>query len=358
MGSSLGIAIDGGRYIRIDSAPGAGSKAVRLRPLSASQRSARLGFYSFSEEGPVLRKTLTVSGLKPRFGEAPRIVLRAEPKMLGRWVVTVRHSGELLGPFSVWTRRVLWPLILGVLLILGTAAALLFLVPGMPFAKSASPQSVQAPRTPGRTESPVTAQPPATPEPPATSARPNATEPTPAPDSSPNSTPESGNQSQNQPAVIESAASPAKPEPSRPDDKVVVETGTAGDPAAGRTLVIEPLTVYFPPESVVLTRASLLSLERYASALPPGAVLDVAGHCAPFGTARGRERLSLARAQVVADVLARYAPGNVEYRLSRHGSTQPVTSDEERQDLNRRVEISPADGYNDPFGREGVSQTH
>jgi outer membrane protein OmpA-like peptidoglycan-associated protein len=111
---------------------------------------------------------------------------------------------------------------------------------------------------------------------------------------------------------------------------------------------VEPAewSVYFTPDSAVLTARARTRLAEIARALadyPSEVTVSITGHTALAGTERGRYDLSEQRARAVYRYLQTAgwnAAGEVLVRGV--GGEAPVTRDPERQELNRRVEIEVA----------------
>ena len=101
-------------------------------------------------------------------------------------------------------------------------------------------------------------------------------------------------------------------------------------------------TVYFGPDSAELTGDAREALREIAGTLRRAdGSLMLEGHCALFGTEQGRERLSRARAQTVRRFLLQEGLSLAEDgRVEAAAGREPVTEDPDRQELNRRVELS------------------
>ena len=127
---SLGIAIDGGRYVRMDGKIAVVGTNIRLQTLKAGQDSARLKFASFHHRGrAVSRRTCVVSGLRGSGREPSEIRLRVERRSRVRWIVTIRLPDGARREVSIRTGAVLWPLLIPVGLAL--AFGILFILPGL-----------------------------------------------------------------------------------------------------------------------------------------------------------------------------------------------------------------------------------
>lgn len=120
------------------------------------------------------------------------------------------------------------------------------------------------------------------------------------------------------------------------EDRVVAEESPALGPAEW--------SVYFAPDSPVLdanARSRLAAAAERLAAYPSDASVRIIGHTALAGTEQGRYDLSRQRAQ---NAFAYLQSAGWEARqavtVQGIGGEQPVTRDPERQELNRRVEIT------------------
>ncbi|MCF7929021.1 MAG: OmpA family protein [Spirochaetales bacterium] len=105
--------------------------------------------------------------------------------------------------------------------------------------------------------------------------------------------------------------------------------------------------LYFLPDTAQLRADSLDEIRSLAKRLneePENRRYIIAGHCALFGTEKGRTQLSKDRAERVYQLLldAGWEPSTPPEIIG-YGGDQPVTHDREMQSLNRRVEIKPVD---------------
>ncbi len=106
-------------------------------------------------------------------------------------------------------------------------------------------------------------------------------------------------------------------------------------------------TIYFSAESSVLSEQALLAIQEIAqrvlSATTEGATvaLAVQGHTALAGTAGGRSRLSLRRAEMVAQQLQAGGIAVNAIQLDSFGAEQPAANNDtaEGRELNRRTVV-------------------
>jgi len=125
---------------------------------------------------------------------------------------------------------------------------------------------------------------------------------------------------------------------------------TSGQPAeetSGSAVETPPAfymeqTIFFSPDSTVLTKQATAVLSEAAGMLKDheDIQVEITGHCALYGTEKGRAEISLTRAWNVLMYLRSqgWEPVNTP-AVTGMGGSQPVTRDAGKQDLNRRVEI-------------------
>jgi outer membrane protein OmpA-like peptidoglycan-associated protein len=161
-----------------------------------------------------------------------------------------------------------------------------------------------------------------------------------------------------EPAEADAAeAAPAEPDApatdaAAPADESAADAAPAPEPESTAEPPPEPETaaepaersVYFTPDSPVLTpqaRERLTEIADRLSTYDEDTVIRIIGHTALAGTERGRYDLSLQRAENVFAFLesAGWQPQQ-DLTVQGVGGDEPVTRDPERQELNRRVEIT------------------
>lgn len=132
----------------------------------------------------------------------------------------------------------------------------------------------------------------------------------------------------------------------QPSDEEAAEAGAGEQGAEREEAAVTPeqteWTVYFGPDSAELTGDAREALREIADTLRRAeGSLRLEGHCALFGTEQGRERLSRARAQTVRQFLLQEGLSLAEdSRVEAAAGREPVTEDPDRQQRNRRVELS------------------
>ena len=145
-------------------------------------------------------------------------------------------------------------------------------------------------------------------------------------------------------------------DPQTGDAGATADRAATGEPEAPAEAETEPAppeavepaewSVYFPPDSPVLTARARTRLAEVAARLedyPAEVTISITGHTALAGTERGRYDLSEQRARNVYRYLQTAgwdAAGEVLVRGV--GGEAPVTRDPDRQELNRRAEIEVA----------------
>ncbi len=150
------------------------------------------------------------------------------------------------------------------------------------------------------------------------------------------------------PSAPPPAAPPATPEPAAPPPPPApVPAPVRADPLAAarqafEALGEETLTIYFSADSAEIPGDQRDKLGKAAALLIryPDLGIAISGHCATAGTEKGRLALSQDRARAVYRALtaAGWKPKAVP-AVEGFGDERPATRAEDRQALNRRVEI-------------------
>ena len=293
--NDLGIAIDGGRYVRFSPDRDKAASAVRLQTLGIGADSARLDFVSFHSGGTVLRRSCVVRGLKRR-GRPGEIRVHVRRRSRCVWSALIAPAGGGQSEIKIRTGRALCPFVVLLLITVLIPAS----IPAFRFAFPAvfPPEEKRLETVP------------------AAAGRMNRTEDSPAAQS-----PESS-------VSPPSAAAPEVPGPE-----------ISGLEAPAPEIPASPVTVFFAPDSAFLDAEAIALLDETVESLPDSPLLRVEGHCAAFGTEEGRIRLSRRRARAVADYLKSRLGDNVRIETEGFGVDRPVTEDPLLQNLNRRAEI-------------------
>lgn len=135
-------------------------------------------------------------------------------------------------------------------------------------------------------------------------------------------------------AMEADTATPGTPEPA---SEVAPESAASAEPS---------YSVYFRPNSAVLTPAAQEELRRVGQALARQEVsaLRIVGHTALAGTEAGRIELSWDRARAVQAFLSEGGSEAADQaQILGRGGDAPLTRERELQHLNRRVEIYVGD---------------
>ncbi len=289
--NSLGIAIDGGRYVRIDSKVGDFSRQVRLRTVEASQTSAVIQFCRFNRSGIRIIKEHRIENLKPNLEEPTEFRLNLERRSFAVWEVQIVSPGDQSDTLVLRTGVGIWPLLIPALLVLGLL--LWFL--------SSTWDSVS-----GMTET-VT----------------------------------SSSDQLEVDSMPKDNASPGERETAISKNNDDSESSEGTEPL--QLSLPKPLTVYFQPDSAELSGNARSELQVFAMDLLPGSQIVIEGHVAPFGSEGGRKALSKMRADAVAAYILSLRPEFTELESRGYGADRPATRNPDRQDLNRRVVVSIKD---------------
>lgn len=124
------------------------------------------------------------------------------------------------------------------------------------------------------------------------------------------------------------------------DETAETESSPMEKPPA--QLIDDEAIVYFYPDSTVLTPDAKAVLNEIVDILKKNVSLDVEiiGHCAFFGTEKGRQEISDERARNVYNYfISRGWLPESEPVIEGKGHREIVTRDPDKQNLNRRVEI-------------------
>lgn len=104
-------------------------------------------------------------------------------------------------------------------------------------------------------------------------------------------------------------------------------------------------TVYFEPDLAILTEETKATLQTLVTQLSSSSRLEFVGHCALAGTEKGRVELSVERARAVSNFLRDLGwDPETEPSVTGLGGREPITTDQNLQHLNRRVEITTTGG--------------
>ena len=354
------------RYTPIVAARGESSGTGRLTTLSPDQSTAEIDVYLLARRSPgdahpkEIRHLhrFTLRGVRHDDGSRPLLNVTGERSGRRRFTLTVYRDGRAVDSTTVRLPRSLAgrvTLLIAALLIAAAAAfgAVRYLG-GTPDASEPSPVRES------ETSSPAPPQ-PASPE------RSVARDSTSQDSTSQDST------SQDSTSRDSTSRDSTSRDKATTDDETVTESAGGGEaettrsenvaedasadlqrPSADRDEPVEDVppppirreeTIYFLPDSVVLTSRAEAELRELAAFLtsPEHDVVDlrVAGHTALYGNEAGREMISVGRVDAVVTYLEKRG-WDPTGRLTREalGATQPVPRATDRQHLNRRAEIT------------------
>jgi len=322
---SLGIAIDGGRYVRVDSSIADFPRTVKLRTLRPGQDSAKLEFCTFRRKGPVVLRTVVISGLSGSGESHAELKLSVQRDRFALWHIEARKPDGSREEFRVRTGIGLWVYVLPATALL--ILVLLFLIPMLirgfsGFSEPSSSRESDSFSSESRSE-PSAAAP--------------MTENNPVPlvsEESASSTTEGESGTGQSGNEAGSGNTTQKAAEGNPEDEIqaaAVDSPTILLPAV--------TTVFFQPESAALSSMARAELSNLAALIPENISLDIGGHCANYGTEKGRRVLSQNRALAVSTYLSSRIPSSVQIRVQSWGSSRPLSSNPGLQDKNRRVEI-------------------
>ena len=327
--NSLGIAIDGGRYIRVVSRIGERPRSVRLRALNADQRSAVIDFCRFRKNGPDIIRSYRIGNLDTSSASPAEFRLRIERRSFAVWEARINSPGGRSETVRLRTRVGLWPLFFPAAALAGILIWMLLLPPAF-LTGSRLPESVGSLSTgnekPSATDSSSVEEPVLQ-------------------DAQVSGSPESPIVEPEEPtADIESAEAPETSSGSEAgsalDSEMEVTESEQAAEMPPSDLLPEPLIIYFQPESAILSpraQEELRSLVRY---IGDDTSLLIEGHSADFGTERGQRALSVLRARNTADYIASVHREPVTMEIEGYGTERPATRNPDRQNMNRRVVVT------------------
>lgn len=345
MNEYLTVEVEHNHYTRIFSVDQARSINLSLTTLVDYQKKAEIKIFLISEREKQLVHTHLIDPLpRARAGE-PQILLKADYN--GRYKLTLEFSlnDRPLGRDTISLRKYIkrqagWPLWLILIPVALIAAAALLLLPRAclsdqadtrPVTEREGPASetVSGPAVESPSTGPVIADTPAAPDDAA------AADSQSVADSS---------------AADSSAAEqgPSTAADSTAEDRKDSSSEDGMDSGAAFSL---SRTIYFPPDSPVLTEAARQELQAIARDLADreDVQVEIIGHCALYGTEEGRAEISGQRARNTEAYLRSLGwdpqKSPAVYGM---GAEKPITRNTEEQQLNRRVEITvvPADSNN------------
>ncbi len=379
----LSVEVEHTRYARFLSLEQSGEYRISLTTLADYQKRADVKVYLIHEKERTLLHVFQIDRLPKRHAGEPRIELRG--KYDGKYDVQLtisvdgRHySSKTLSLKKYLKKRTIWPWILVAILVLLAAGSWIFIrsCSGPPSESTAQMISGTEEETiaTGQTsevdeESPADKEPPEASEPqaPTQAQSPAETKKTNEDDVS--------DVSKEDEEDTETAGAGEASETTKTSTAAESDTESVGESIGGSETSAETSKeatetkideapdlrqqVFFGPDSSRLTAEAQQKLSQFARELQnlppePDFQLRIVGHCALYGTEKGREELSYDRAQQVAEYLENsgWEPAHKPVIKGLAGQN-PVTKDSEKQHLNRRVEISTIRPDSDTASHQG-----
>ncbi len=293
---------------------GATRRTIPLTTLEDNQRRALVRVFLVQSERKTLLKEFDLRNLEPGHAGDTRFLLACDYDGKRTLKINLTADGRPAGNAVIDLRKYLQRKrrIAAFTIVLVLLAVLLALLLIRGCATDREPGPVPGPPPPAPVDEPA----PVPPEP----------EPAPAP-----ALPESGETVEAAPvtpAPPETAPAPA-PAPTDPPTETIVP-------------VEREVSIYFRPDDPRLTQEGLVRLRELAAEIASwqDRSVTIHGHCALSGTEAGRIELSRQRALNSAAVLLEAAALSEDnLTIEWFGASRLVTSDPDRQELNRRVEI-------------------
>lgn len=345
----VGVKIENRHLAELVTLRGSARGLLKLTTLKPDQRKAAVRVYLLRRHRKDFLTEFVLQDVHRKGGKTPAIDLEGFYNGKFRLDLTLKLNGVARESRSIslvsflpgrfFLRRILPPLAVVLL-------AVLFLLLGLPRLREsrrgdAPPRT--APETPMPADTPRDTPPPAdTPpeEPPPTETPPK--DPPPAdtpPDIPPADTPTPADTPPEAPPVADTPLEASPPRDPAPKEEPQPEAAAATE----SSVPFDGVTIYFGPDSSELTPEAREQLSRIAGHLSDyRGPVSISGHCASYGTESGRMDLSHRRAEAVYTYLRRQGWEPEEPpRVDGYGSTMPAVDEEDRQHLNRRVEILP-----------------
>ena len=145
------------------------------------------------------------------------------------------------------------------------------------------------------------------------------------------------------PSIIEREPAKQEKTPAIEEKITTMQEVTKPVPKPVREIVTSMRTLYFTPDNTSIQKDTALVLKDLAKELITlsNIKVEISGYCAMTGTEEGRKRLSKERAyNVFAYLNSEGWIPETEPVIKWFGGTQPVTYDQNKIYMNRRVEIS------------------
>ncbi len=334
----MGIAVDGGKFVRINPHVNGPLVTVRLKTLNPLQKTAALSFCRFKGGRPHVLKTFTLSDLIPEETGFASIRLNIDCVSAHVWEIQAVSRGHEPEFWRIRTGWPLWPWLVFIPLLF-VLAAFIFKIPSGIFdygisgvfnkthVNDAVSKEINTVRQPAAEETVMESGAGAD----ADSLGVVQSE----------GSVQSGEGKEGEAAEGEMKADDGK----AADGQMQIAEGgiqsaEARIQAESAVEFQESAVVYFAAESYVMDSDSKAKAEEFALQVPEGYELLIEGHCANYGTEKGRDELSWERASAVAACCSGAGPSIKIGDLHGYGSLYPVSRNEKEQNLNRRVKIT------------------
>lgn len=340
MSITFGIEVEHTHYVLLLDPEKNSSGSIDLTTLADNQKKAIINIYLFENRRKILIETIEIAPLPPKPAGKHRIRCtgKLESNRFLRLQVAMEHKNLYSGKIDVKPYRKhthwWWILLLIIILAGGITAAVLFT--GEKRSGKAAEGLLEEQRQSVKSETHEDTQ---VPEKTADTVRAindrniGSGEKTTA-----------GEKADDGKTADDKAAAAEEPalDPGSDEGNAADETEKEEAPQAP-VITEEEVSVYFLPESSVLLDETKNRLREIAGEVRPenAGITQIEGHCALYGTEESREWLSRERAENVYSYLNSIG---VEFpaspRIRGVGGKDPVTRDRDRQELNRRVEIT------------------
>ena len=321
----LGVEIDDNRVAWIYDSQKSKISSVKLTTVAENQRKAQIRIYLKRNEKKHLIATETISGIPDMHAGEPSIdfvpVLHGKSLEYSIYLNSrlVKRNTVALNKYI----RSIIPLIIIGAVVLAAVIAAAFILLFKPFRE----KPVQAEKN-FKTEKPV--------QKPETAAKPAGQD-------------QNEVKEETRPAAEPASAPVEKAEEEPKAEEPAVKAAPPAEPVIKyeESRIADSISVYFEPDSSVLTEETKNRLSMFIQQLPSSEdfeegsfTLEVRGHCAKFGTEEGRAELSRERAENVDIFLETRWGLESESSVAGAGASEPVTLKKDEQYLNRRVDIN------------------
>ena len=341
----LSVEVEHTRQARFLPLEQAGENKISLTTLADFQKRAEVKIFLIHEGQRILLHTFEVQRLPKKQAGEPRLVLKGTYDGKGNVRLSISVDGRHYSSTSIsikkYTRkRVWWPWVLLLALLLLGASAWLFLRSCTTTGTMLNP-SVQGPTSTSNTEQSTAAESESV-------AQPQNQSQAKSQDGYSEQAPDTEQADEQQESATEVTEMSQSTEPEQAAESEQTSAPPADQEQKDRSAADRPAVdlsqnVYFGPDSSELSPEARRALSRFAEELQDYNQLSlrIEGHCALYGTEQGREELSYDRAQRVAQYFRELGYSfEEEPVIIGRGGDEPVSRNNDEQHLNRRVVIS------------------